>query len=144
MAKVTAQQYAERWAQGLKQNTNRVREGIARVTEAPGAKAARQKDKMLSKLTASVQDGTWGSRVASVSLEDWKRAATDKGVNRIAQGVDEAQPRQVVMAERLLAAVDATKAEVDRLPSNTLEDSIARSTAWIRGMAARKLRRPGR
>lgn len=143
MARVSAAEYAEKWGRRLKGASEDIRRGIARVSEAPGEKAARAQDLMLAKLMQAINDGTWAAQVRGVSLQDWIQAATAKGLPRIAAGVDAAQPSQVQMAERLLAAVDASAAEARKLPKGTLEDSINRMTTFVRGMSARKLRRPG-
>ena len=143
MAKVNATEYAEKWSRRLAGSTEDIRKGIEKVSEAPGIKAARQKDLMKQKLMASIDDGTWAAQVAGVSLEDWKSAAIKKGVNRIAAGVEQAKPKQVVMAEKLLAAVDASVAEANQTPRGDLEANINRMTSFVRGMAKRKIRRPG-
>lgn len=134
MARVTAQEYAEKHSRRLKASLEDMRRGIQRVTEAPGAKAALQADKMLTNLTESVTNGTWARRVGGVSLEEWRRKALEKGVNRVAAGIDAVQVQQVAMAERLLAAVDNAVAKVNTMSSNTFEDRIARATAYMREM----------
>lgn len=144
MARVSAQEYAEKWGRRLKGSTEDIRRGIARVSQAPGERAARAQDLMKTKLNASIDDGTWAAQVSAVSLQDWQQAASKKGVDRIAQGVDAAAPGQAQMAERLLAAVDNAAAKANALPKGTLEDSISRASTFIRTMAASKLRRPGR
>jgi hypothetical protein len=142
VARVSAQEYADKWGRRLKQASEDVRKGIERVKEAPGKAAAAAKDLMLSKVTAAVNDGTWARQVAGVTLEDWKKSATEKGVARIAQGVDSALPKQPMMAEKLLAAVDASVAEANATPRGDLEANITRMTTFVRGMSKRKLRRP--
>lgn len=142
MARLTAAEAAEKWGRRLKGSTEDIRRGVQRVTEAPGVAAARNQDAMIQNLVASVQDGTWAARVSGVSLEDWKARTIDKGINRIAAGVDAAQTKQVQVMEQVLAAVDATTAEISRMPNVTLEDRINRMTAYARGMAGRKIRRP--
>lgn len=143
MAKVTAEEYAEKHARRLKASTEDIRRGIDRVTESPGVRAIKAKDRMIANLLEAINDGTWEAQLKGVSLEDWKKAATEKGIGRIAQGIDAAQGSQVTMATKLLAAVDASVAEANRTPRGTLEDNISRMTAFVRGMAKRKLRRPG-
>lgn len=143
MAKVTAEEYAEKHARRLKASTEDIRRGIDRVTEAPSVGAIKAKDRMLTNLLESINDGTWEAQLKKVTLEAWKGAAKDKGIGRIAQGIDAAQDSQVTMATRLLAAVDASVAEANRTPRGTLEDNITRMTAFVRGMSKRKLRRPG-
>jgi hypothetical protein len=99
---------------------------------------------MKTKLNESIDNGTWAAQVRGVTLQDWQTAATTKGINRIAQGVDSATPKQAVMADKLLAAVDASVAAANRIPRGTIEDNINRMTTYVREMSARKLRRPGR
>lgn len=144
MARLNPSEYAEKWGRRLKGSTEDIRRGIQRVTEAPGVAAAAAQDLMKSKINEAIDNGTWASQVRSVTLQDWQGAATNKGLQRIGAGVDAAQPRQVAMAERLLAAVDASAAAARRLPKGTLEDSINRMTTFAREMNKRKLRAPGR
>ncbi len=142
MAKVTPQEYAEKWANRLSGSTEEIRRGIEKVTEAPGVKAARAKEAFKAKLLKSIDDGTWEAMVSAVTLEEWKEAATIKGLARIGQGVDQAKVKQVAMAEKLLPAVDAAAAAANALPKVTLEDSINRSATFIREMNKRKIRKP--
>lgn len=142
MAKVTPQEYAEKWSRRLKGSTEDIRRGIDKVTEAPGVRAAKAKDRMLAKLVEAINDGTWESQVSKVSLEDWKAKAKDKGIARIAQGVDAASSEQVSMAEKLLPIVDAAAAKAKAMPKVSLEDSINRMTTFVREMAKNKLRKP--
>jgi len=137
MAKLTASEYAEKWGRRLKNSTQDVRDGIQRVTVAPGIKAAESQDRMLNAITESITSGKWARNTAAVSLQEWQKAALDKGVNRIAAGVDNAMQKQVAMADKLLADVDAVVAEVDRMPNSTLDDRLARMVAYARGMNAR-------
>ena len=140
MARVSPSEYAEKWARRLKASSEDIRRGISRVTEAPGVAAAKQVDLMKTNINRSIDDGTWARKVAGVSLEDWKRKATDKGIARIGVGVDAAQSDQVQMAEKLLADVDAAVAEVNQTPRGDLEANITRMTTFARGMAKRKRR----
>lgn len=143
MAKVTAEQYAEKWGRRLKGATSDISAGIDRVREAPGERAARAKDLMRQRLLEALDDGTWETQVAAVTLEDWKRAAKEKGVQRIAAGVDGSMASQRQMAGRLLAAVDEAVAEANQTPRGSLENNIERMTRFVRAMSQRKLRRPG-
>ena len=114
--------------------------GADRVTEAPGMKAAQKADKMLAGVQRAISDGSWQKAVASVTLPEWQEAYKMKGIPRVAAGVDGAMNKQVQMAERLLSAVDAAVAEVDRMPDTTLEDRINKSVAYMRKMAEAKIK----
>lgn len=135
MAKLTPQQAQEKHARNLKASVPDIKIGVGNVTEAPGKKAAAAADKMLANLTASVQSGKWAARVGAVSLEDWKAAMIDKGVNRIAAGIDGAARKSVAFYEQLFPYQEQLLGEIDRMPDLTLEDSISRMTHWVRGMA---------
>ena len=143
MTKLNATEYADKWASRLSAAGEDVRRGVDRVTEAPGRKAAMAKERMKAAIIKAIDDGTWSSQVAAVSLEDWKASMMGKGINRLSEGVNAAKGKQVQMAEKLLAAVDASVAEANQTPRGSLEDNINRMTTFVRGMSKRKIRRPG-
>ena len=134
MAKLTPEQYAEKQARNLKNSLPDIRMGIERVSQAPGQQAAAAQQRMKDNLHRSIDDGRWAAKVSGVSLEDWKQAALTKGVDRIAQGIDQAHNKQVIMAGRLLSAVDSSAAKVRQMPKGTIQDSIARMTAFVEDM----------
>ena len=129
MAKLTAEQYAEKQARNLKNSLPDIRMGIERVTQAPGIAAAAAQTRMKDNLNRSIDDGRWG-----VSLEDWKSAELNKGVDRIAAGIDQAHDKEVQMAGRLLAAVDSSAQKANAMPKGTIQDSIARMTTFVEDM----------
>jgi len=135
MAKLTPQEFQEKHARRLKGAVEDIRAGVNRVSESPTAKAAAKQSTMLQNLTEAVNSGKWASRLKSVSTEDWKSATLDKGLNRIASGIDGAQQKVVDFASQLLPFQDTLSGQVSKMPDLTLEDSIARATAWIRGMS---------
>ena len=94
---------------------------------------------MLTKITESVSSGRWARKVAAVPLDEWKKKTLEKGVGRIASGVDAAAATQVAMATELLANIDAAVAVVNQTPRGTLEDNITRMTTFVREMAKTKL-----
>jgi ElaB/YqjD/DUF883 family membrane-anchored ribosome-binding protein len=140
MARVTPQQYQEKHARRLKASSEDIRAGIDRVTEAPGQAAVQKKEKMRANINAALDDGTWERRTAAVTLQEWKTAAKEKGVGRIAAGIDAVSTKQVQMATRLLAAVDSAADQVRAMPNNNLEDSIQRMVAFTRGMAGANIK----
>lgn len=135
MAKLTPEQAQEKHARRLKGSIEDMREGIGRVTEAPGAAAAKKSGKMLANLTAKVNDGTWARRVAAVPLDEWKSKMIEKGLPRVAGGIDAAAGKTTAFFAQLLPAVDAAQAKVKAMPDLTIEDSINRMSTFIREMA---------
>lgn len=140
--RTTPDEYAAKWARRLSGAVGDIKTGIARVTVAPGIKAAQAKDLMRQKLLAALDDGTWEQMVKSVSLDDWKASAAGKGADRISAGVTAAQPKQSAMASKLLPAVEAAIAEANKTPRGDLSANVTRMTAYVTKMAALKLRRP--
>ena len=134
MARVSPEQYAEKWARRLKGSAEDIRNGVENVTTAPGQAAAAAQERMLQNLIESIQSGRWADAVKSVSLEEWKDSVLRKGLQRLAAGVDAAEQKQAEMARRLLAAVDAAAAKVHAMPKGTIEDSVNRSATFIREM----------
>ena len=133
--KVDAEEFAEKHARRLKGAIEDVRAGVEKVTESPTLKAAAKKTKMLQNLQQSVTSGKWETGLKRVSLEQWKQKTIDKGLGRIAAGVDEAHDKMVAFGAQLLAYESGLKDQVDKMPDLTIEDSINRATSWIRGMA---------
>ena len=135
MARVTPEQFREKHARRLKGSLEDIVAGVQNVTTAPGVKAAEKADKMKANLVRRIDDGTWGRRVAGVSLDEWKNSVIEKGVNRIPAGIDAAAGKVEAFASQLLPHIDRGVAELDKMPDLTLEDSIARMTKFTRHMS---------
>ena len=140
-ATITPDEFVEKHNRRTKAALEDMRRGISAVTEAPGAKAAQKADKMRTNLVAALDSGKWQRRVAAVSVDDWKKAMLEKGVNRVAAGVDAAAPKVREFASQLLSHQATLHDKVDQMPDLTLEDSIARATEWIRGMSKFEFKR---
>ena len=137
MAKVqmSAEEFAQKQAARLKNSISDISAGIDRVTESPTAKAAKRADKMVAGVQAAVASGKWASRLQAVSLEEWKKKAKDKGLGRIASGIDGAHDKVVAFASQLLPFEANLADKVNKMPDLTLEDSINRMTYWVREMS---------
>lgn len=138
MAKLTPAEFQEKHARRLKAAVEDVRRGIDRVTESPTEKAALKQDKMLTNLTAAVNSGKWAQGLKRVSLDDWKRATRDVGVNRIAAGIDAAKSKVIAFAEELLPHIDRGREKIKAMPDVTLDDNINRMVAFSRHMSELK------
>jgi hypothetical protein len=140
MAKLTAQEFQEKHARRTKAAVEDMRKGVEAVTESPTLKAAEKADKMKSNLVASIDNGKWQAGLKRVSLEDWKKNMIEKGVNRVASGIDGAAAKVQDFAAQLLPHIDKVQAEVKKMPDTTLEDNINRMVSFTRGMAKFKRR----
>lgn len=127
----TPDQIAQQWASRLGQSGQRIADGVASVSVAPGQAAARQKGAYVQGVNAS-QD-KWATRVASVSLSDWQGAMTGKGVQRIASGATAAQPKFAAFMTQLLPHIATVRGSLP--PRGSLDQNIARMTQFVQGMA---------
>lgn len=135
MAKLTPQQFTEKWQRRIQSATPDITNGINRVDTAPTQLAAAKKDKMLANVTAAIQNGKWENGLNRVTLADWKNAAINKGVPRIAQGAAGAGAKLTAFASQLLPFQDNLVSQIKSMPDLTLEDSINRMTTFVRGMS---------
>jgi predicted transcriptional regulator len=126
---------AEKWVRNLSGATQEIRDGVNAVTQSPTDKAADQVDKYVLRVQEAAASGKYAARLRSVSLEDWKRATIDKGLQRIPQGAAAATGDVEAFMAELLPFQERLKSTIDAMPDTTLEDSIARQAAWTRGMA---------
>lgn len=139
--RVNASQFQEKHNRRTKAALQDMRDGIGRVTEAPGVKAAAKVEKMKAKINEALDSGKWERRVAAVSTEEWKRSMLEKGVGRVSAGLDSASGKVHQFAEQLLSHQAPLMEKIDAMPDVTLEDGIGRATAWIRGMAGFEFKR---
>ena len=135
MAKLTPQQAREKHARRLKGATEDIRIGVNRVTVAPGQQAIAKQDKMRQNLMDAIDSGKWKKGLERVSLEDWRTKMINKGIPRIAAGVDDSAGKIENFFADLFVHQDRLKGELEKMPDMTLEDSIQRMVTFTRGMA---------
>lgn len=136
---LTGQQVADKWSRRMKASGADMRTGVEGVTTAPGVKAATKADKMLAGIQEAIRSGKWQKAVSSVSLEDWKKAMIDKGINRVSAGVDASMQKTTQKFDALMSAIGSLKPTIDKMPDTTFEDRVAKMVAWSQGMHKVKL-----
>lgn len=133
--RVDAAGYTDKYTRRITAATTDIQAGIKRVTVAPGVAAAAQANLMLAKLTQSVTSGVWGKNVSAVSLTDWQNAALNKGVGRIAPGVQAAQAKIQAMAGKLLSAVAQAQQAANATPRGDISANIQRMVTFATTMS---------
>lgn len=128
------QQAAEKWARNLGGATEYIRQGVNNVTENPATKAIAKKQKMINNFMDAMQSGKWENSLGKVTLQDWKNSMLDKGIARISTGAQAAQGKYAAFLTDLFRYQESIKSQLDSMPDNTLDDSIARMTFWVRQM----------
>jgi hypothetical protein len=135
MPKLTPQEAAQKWRDRLAGATEDVKAGIMRVTESPTAKAADSADKWFAGIQKAKSTGKFERGLRSVSLEEWKAKAAGVGADRIATGAAAAVDKVEGVYAKLFPFEERLQNDVKKMPNVTLEDSVNRSVAWIRGMS---------
>lgn len=135
MARVNANEWLSKWGTNLNGAGTYIKNGVNRVTVAPGAAAAAAVDRYAAGVNAAISSGKWQRNVSAVSLQSWQSAMIDKGMGRIGAGVTQAQKTKVEKITRLLANVDQAAAAAAALPKGGLQQGIARATAFMTTMS---------
>lgn len=141
MAKLTPKQVTEKHARRLKGAVEDMRIGVDSVTTNPLEKAIKKIPKMRANLLKAIDEGKVERGMRRVSLDDWKNAMIDRGIPRVAAGVDAAAGKIEDFYGELLPHIDKARQSIERLPDVSLEDSINRMSTFIREMA--KFKRKG-
>lgn len=128
--RATTQQAVEKWLTNIAASQDRMKTGAMAVTTAPGASAAAAADKWLAKVTAAKDK--FKANVGRVSLADWQNSYVEVGIPRVAQGATAKQAKFASFFDEFLPYLQRGLTTIDKMPSTTLEDGIARATAMIR------------
>lgn len=128
--RATPQDATQKWVTNIGQSTQRIQAGVQAVTRSPGAAAAAQSQKWLSRIQASADK--WRARVGAVSLQEWQQAMINVGIPRIAQGAQQKQHKMEAFMAEFLPYLQQGVSRIEAMPSTTLEDSINRASAMIR------------
>lgn len=127
--RATPQQATAKWLQGMSNSAERATSGANAVTIAPGMKAAAAKQKWLARVTASADK--YARNVSAVTLDQWRQAYLKYGVNNMVTGAQNKQGKVLAFQTDFQNYLKAGIGTIDAMPSNTLQDGIARAVAMI-------------
>lgn len=127
-------QVADKWATNLTNSTQSITNGVNAVTTAPGQKAAQAVDLWAQRVAAS--RNKWATNVGKVTLEEWKSKMINVGIPRVASGATANKPKVASFLTKFLPFQEQVTNSVRAMPKGTIEQSIARMTAQVRGTAA--------
>jgi hypothetical protein len=141
MAMKSAQQITQKWQRGMQSATQAMKDGVAAVTEAPGAKAAAAAPLYLAGVQKAIDSGKFQANSAAVPLESWRQAYINKGIPRVSAGVTEAKSTMDDFFSQLLPVAEASSRDVAAMPKGTLEDSKQRMIRNMENMSRFKFQR---
>lgn len=138
MPRLTPTELASKWATRTAAATQDLVAGVERVTEAPGRKAAAQRQVYLQNIQQNVDK--WARRTAAVPLESWKESMRE-GANRVATGVQNKQNKVEGFWQEFGPFQDSVTAQTRAMPRGTLAQNIARMTNQVTKTAEFKRQR---
>lgn len=120
----------ERWAQGAGSGQQRYTEGIQNTTKDPTALAVAQQAKLVNNFSQSVTSGRWARNLAKAGKAGWQSAAIAKASNW-GTGIAAGRSKYESAMTTWLPIINQAAAQVQSMPSATIEDSAARSRAFM-------------
>lgn len=135
MPKLTPKEAHDKWKNNVTNAIPYVKAGVMRVTESPMVKSAEAEDKWFANIQKAHNSGKRKRALLNVSLEEWKDKTANVGADRISAGAAAAERKQTAFYEKLFPFEEALQAKVNKMANVSLQDSIARATAWITGMS---------
>ena len=127
MARVTPQAYADKLIRRGQAAAQDYTAGIQSVTVSPTAEAAKKLDKAAMNYQDAVSSGRMARRLNAVTLESWKKSATEKGSQRYGPGLAAARDKMVAFATDFLPFQDSIVAKAKTMPDYSLPDQIAKA-----------------
>lgn len=129
--KMDSTRWSQSWSSGLNNAGDRIRSGVSAVETAPGEKAAQNAEGYLAGVQRSVNK--WKTRVAKVSLSDWKRSMIDKGIPAISMGVEKGLPKVTAWAQFAGPQIETARQSLPKRGA-TIDQNIQRTLAMARAM----------
>ncbi len=123
-------QVVKKWADNLSASGDSIRAGVNAVATAPGQTAATHKDQYLAGVQRSVDK--WATRVAAVSLQQWKDDMLTKGLPRIATGANSGKRKYGAFLNLFFQYLQGLDSILNQNPRGSLEQNIARMVATVR------------
>lgn len=135
MANLTPQEYADKLIRRQIGALDDMRKGVEGVSEAPGKKAVLKQAKMKASLIQAIDSGKWARNTGAVTLEEWRAKMLDVGVGRVQAGIESSRAKIERFYARWKPFLESVKTQIDKMPDSTLEERIAKSSAYQRAAA---------
>lgn len=128
--RATSAQATAKWLTGISGAQDRMKAGALAVQTSPGVLAAQAADKWLAKVTASKPKFIANSQ--RVTLAQWQDAYIQTGLPRVSQGAQDKQGKYTSAMDDFLPYMARGLQQIDKMPTNTVEDSVNKAAAMIR------------
>lgn len=126
---------AAKWSQRTQAAAPDWQAGIQNTASDPTALAIAQGQRYIQRVNDAFNSGKWANGLRRVGKAGWQAATIAKAAN-FSAGVAASEAKVQTAFTPLLAYEATLQSRIDSMPNVTLQDRIARATAWINGMAA--------
>jgi hypothetical protein len=126
---------ATKWAQRTAAASQDYTQGVQNTDKDPTALAIAGGQRYIQRVTDAFNSGKWANGLRRSGKAGWQAATLAKAGN-FATGVAAAESKVATAFGPLLAFETQLQSRINSMPNVTLQDRIARATAWIQGMAA--------
>lgn len=120
----------DRWASAAGSGQQRYTEGIQNTTKDPTALAVAQQGKLVNNFQQAVSSGRWARNLAKAGKSGWQSAALAKAANW-STGIQAGRSKYEAAAQVWYPIINSAAAQVQSMPKATIEDSAARSRAFM-------------
>ncbi len=126
MPKLTPEEAARKLVENAQAAAPRMAEQIAKVTVNPAEVALQKADKWRAGIQEAIANGSYERGLRRTSLEDWRTAMIQKGIPRLAQGLQQALPKIEAFNRRFYPYLERVEAEVAAMDDTSFEARINR------------------
>lgn len=118
---------AKKWQRNLQGATETIKEGVSRVTENPAELAIQSKQQWIDGLNRAAAEGKYERGLQRVTLQGWKDAMINKGLQRLSAGVAGALPKMEAFISEVSPHIESGVQQLRAMPRGSLEQNIQRS-----------------
>lgn len=130
---VDAATATDRWRSSASTAQARYTEGVQQTTKDPTQLAVNQQGKLVQNFNAAVQSGRWARGLQRVGKAGWQSSTLAKA-NNYATGINASADKYQAAIGPVLQAEAQLQSQIAAMPNTTIQDSIARMTAWATGL----------
>lgn len=139
---LTPQQIADKQVRNAQNAVQDYRNGVQGTTKNPMQLAVAAIPKMRNNFNAAIDSGKVAAGLNSVPLSTWKQQTAKTGGDRYAAGVAAAAPKIVAFQTQIAPFRQQLQASLANMPTDTLDQRIAKMVANAQGMSQFKFQKP--
>ena len=122
---------AAKWSRNTQAATKSMQDGVNAVTQSPTEKAAQAVDRQVQGVIRAQQEGRTQAALRAVSLDSWKQSMINKGIPRVAQGVQASVSKMEKFNAAFYPHLQTGLQMLESMPRGGLSENINRAVAMM-------------